>query len=190
MTPDKAAGAVPQGGLPPYGIDTANHASVRIRGYTAEQMQAAIAERDARIAELEAERDEYIDRSAQKSAEVIQQRIRAEAAEAQLATLTARLGELEKDAARWRWLRDSTPCSLHVSRNDDHAPNYMTAAQWIAEFPDAFTDDPPDEVRRMVETNTIWTVQIYPNTPVGFNWWHASTLDAALDAAMSAGEAG
>ena len=44
-------------------------------------------------------------------------------------------------------------------------------------------DSERKEVERMKATNTIWTVQIYPNTPVGFNIWHAATLDAAIDAA-------
>jgi len=32
----------------------------------------------------------------------------------------------------------------------------------------------------------IWRLQIYPDTPIGFNVWHGATLDAAIDAAREA----
>lgn len=97
-------------------------------------------------------------------------------------TAEAKLAAAEADARRYRWLRDLTPCSLTLSRNDGHAINYMTAAQWIEQSPEEFADDPPEEIERMKATNTIWTIQIYPNTPVGFTRWNAATLDAAIDA--------
>ena len=89
------------------------------------------------------------------------------------------------DAARYRWLRDHICNSLHLSRDGDHACNYVTAKAWIEDCaPEDFTDTATNEVERMKETNTIWRLQIYPNTPIGFNLWHGSTLDAAVDAAM------
>jgi hypothetical protein len=100
---------------------------------------------------------------------------------AQLAAQRERDG---RDAEKWRWLRDATPCSLTLSRNDEHATNYMTAADWIEQFPEDFADEEPAEVERMKATNTIWTLQIYPNTPIGFNRWHGATLDAVIDAAL------
>lgn len=98
--------------------------------------------------------------------------------------------KLRADAERYAFLRDSTCCSLILSRNEDHACNYVAAKQWIEEFGAAndWSDVPPDELQRMKDTNTIWALQIYPNTPVGFNRWSRSTLDAAIDAAMQKGE--
>jgi hypothetical protein len=104
-----------------------------------------------------------------------------ESLRAQLAAQRERDG---RDAERYRWLRDATPCSLTLSRNDGHAINYMTATQWIEQFADDFADDDPAEVERMKATNTIWTLQVYPNTPVGFYRWNGATLDAAIDAAL------
>lgn len=92
---------------------------------------------------------------------------------------------VERDAARYRWLRDHKCCELTLSRDGDHACNYMTSSAWIDDHPDDFADDPQDEVQRMRDTNTIWRLQIYPNTPVGFNFWNGATLDAAIDRAMS-----
>lgn len=88
------------------------------------------------------------------------------------------------DAARYRWLRDMRPCSFTLGYNDDHTSNYMTASEWIDNNSDWFSDCPADEIQKMRDANTIWTLQVYPNTPVGFNVWSAASLDAAIDAAM------
>lgn len=91
-----------------------------------------------------------------------------------------------KDAARYRWLRDHKCNSLHLTRDGDHACNYVTATQWIEEYrPEDFAEDDPSEVQRMKDTNTIWSLQIYPDTPIGSYLWHGSTLDSAVDSAMS-----
>lgn len=97
-----------------------------------------------------------------------------------------RLEALERDAARYRWLRDAKPCQLLLYLND-HASNYQTAAEWIEDGMDNedITDTPPAELERMKEAGTVWWLQIYPNTPIGFNVWYRSSLDAVIDAAMA-----
>lgn len=45
-------------------------------------------------------------------------------------------------------------------------------------------DDDPAEQQRMKDTNTIWTLQWYPITPVGFNAINGASLDFVIDAAM------
>ena len=102
------------------------------------------------------------------------------------------LSRAERDALvamarRYAWLGSLKCNSLSVTRDDDHACNYMTAAEWIDNSAKDFLHDDPEEVERMKDTNTIWRLQVYPNTPVGFWVIHASTLDAALDAAMAEG---
>lgn len=99
--------------------------------------------------------------------------------------LQSAIESLQADAARYRWLRDHECNSLYLTRNDEHAANYMTAKDWIREHQEDFQDDDQAEVSRMKETNTIWTLQIYPHTPIGFNLWHGSTPDVAIDAAMA-----
>lgn len=99
--------------------------------------------------------------------------------------LQSAIEALQADAARYRWLRDHECNSLYLTRNDEHAANYMTAKDWIREHQEDFQDDDQAEVSRMEETNTIWTLQIYPHTPIGFNLWHGSTPDVAIDAAMA-----
>jgi hypothetical protein len=96
-----------------------------------------------------------------------------------------------EDAARYRWLRDLECCSFSLSHDDSHKPNYTTAKEWIESYqPDWFEDVPPDELQKMKDANSIWCLQIYPNTPIGFNTWHGATLDAAIDAAITAANNG
>lgn len=113
---------------------------------------------------------------------------RAREAITQLDAALAQPSEEARDAARYRWLRDLRCNSLHLTRDGDHACNYMTAKQWIEEggmHEADVADTPPNELQRMKDTNTIWRLQVYPNTPIGFNVWNAATLDAAIDAARS-----
>jgi hypothetical protein len=94
---------------------------------------------------------------------------------------------LTADAERYRWLRDSQNCSLSINHNDHHCV-YESVEQTFYNFAgdpkaDYYADVPADERAKMIATDTIWTLHIYPNTPVGFNVYHAATLDAAIDAA-------
>lgn len=91
------------------------------------------------------------------------------------------------DARRYRWLRDSRNCSLSISHNDHHNM-YLSVADTLDEPQGYYSDLSDAERAQMIATDTIWTVHVYPNTPVGFNVYHASTLDAAIDKARATGE--
>lgn len=92
--------------------------------------------------------------------------------------------KLRKDAQRYRWLRDVKCNHYHLTRDDDHATNYTTAKEWIEECaPEEFQGVAPDELQKMKDTNTIWCMHIYPDTPIGSYTFYAATLDAAIDAA-------
>jgi hypothetical protein len=87
----------------------------------------------------------------------------------------------------YEWLAAQTPNSLHLERNGDHACNYRSARQWIEEDqPEWFADTAPELVEAMKATDTIWSLQIYPNTPIGFNKWYGPTLDSVIDQARAA----
>lgn len=72
--------------------------------------------------------------------------------------------------------------SLHITCND-HKVNYQTAkeaidgGQWVS--PDDFIS--PEEMQKAIDANTIWSVQWYPQTPVGFCVLFASSFQALLD---------
>lgn len=86
----------------------------------------------------------------------------------------------------YEWLARLKPNSLSVELNE-HACNYVTAKQWIEEHcAEDFVEVPPDLVEAMKASNTIWRLQIYPNTPVGFNFWYGPTLDSVIEQARAA----
>ena len=87
----------------------------------------------------------------------------------------------EAVASNAEWLSTLQCSSFHLTRDDEHAPNYATAKEWIEEYqPKDFTDVDPVELQAMKDTNTIWCLQIYPNTPVGFNIWYGATMDSVI----------
>lgn len=95
--------------------------------------------------------------------------------------------ETVKDAERYRWLCNNVSNSFILNKNDDHKTNYVTAKQWIEECaPEHFSDDDLNEIQKMKDTDTIWRLQVYPNTPIGFYVWHGATLSYAIDKAMKA----
>ncbi len=75
---------------------------------------------------------------------------------------------------------------MRIERNV-HAIYYHDAAYEISGNPDWFDECTPEQVAQMKAANTIWSIQMYPNTPVGFNNWCAATLDEAIDAARKEG---
>lgn len=94
------------------------------------------------------------------------------------------------DAARsyemFSWLASVRCSSLTLGRDDDHACNYMTAADWIDERREDFEGCSPEDIEAMKATNTIWKLQIYPNTPVGFVWFFGPTMESVIRQAMQA----
>lgn len=91
----------------------------------------------------------------------------------------------EVKQSNYEWLATLKANQIHLTYND-HASNYVTAKEWIEEFcPDDFAHDPAEAIQAMKDTNTIWTLQIYQHTPVGFSWWHRATLDEVIHAARS-----
>ncbi len=79
---------------------------------------------------------------------------------------------------------------IYITFND-HAANYRTAAQWWDEADEHardFADWVSDEERdRALATNSVWCIQVYPETPIGFVAWWASTFEAAAKAALEWG---
>ena len=77
--------------------------------------------------------------------------------------------------------------SLSISLNDQNGPNYMTVKEAIeqSDMFDAGDWSSEEERQKAIATNRAWTVHWYPDTPVGFYAVHASTLAAAVEAALS-----
>lgn len=77
-------------------------------------------------------------------------------------------------------------CGLYLTHNE-HKDYYQTAEQAIKELEerDNMSIDwaTPTSRQRCIDTNEIWSLQWYPNTPVGFNIIHGATLEEVIEAA-------
>lgn len=101
-----------------------------------------------------------------------------------LAASRAEAEGLMRDAERYSWLRDNASCSISITHNDNHT-YYRSAEETMADDPGDYYSEVSEQDRaKMIEQDSIWTIHEYPNTPVGFNVWHAASLDAAIDSAM------
>lgn len=76
--------------------------------------------------------------------------------------------------------------SLHLTHND-HTTSYQTVTEWWKfqiECCNADVDDwvNPEQLAKAIETNEVWELQWYPDTPVGFIVRYACDLDVLLEA--------
>ena len=85
----------------------------------------------------------------------------------------------------YEFLARLQPNSWMIEMNE-HACNYVTATQWIEEYcPEHFSDVAPDLIAGMKATNTIYRLQIYPATPIGFYSFYGPTLDSVVEQARA-----
>ncbi len=76
--------------------------------------------------------------------------------------------------------------SFHLTHNQ-HLGYYETVEQTLSDdggYYDARSFVSPGDRQRCIDTNELWTAQWYPETPVGFNVLHASSLEV-LNAALA-----
>lgn len=79
----------------------------------------------------------------------------------------------------------------HINLTIEHNPHksfYENAGEYIGDkfANDAWGDDDfvsIEDKQKCIETNDFWTIQWYPDTPVGFCYIVASTLEKALEKA-------
>jgi hypothetical protein len=72
--------------------------------------------------------------------------------------------------------------NLTISYNDENGPNYMTVREYVEQgMSDQQEWLSEAERQRAMELNQMWTLQWYPNTPVGFHWLSASSLPALIE---------
>jgi hypothetical protein len=77
--------------------------------------------------------------------------------------------------------------SLHLTHND-HKSVYRTVQESIDDESFGYCDDDwvsPEQKQKAIDTNDCWTLQWYPDTPVGFCKLSAADLDVLLAAARS-----
>jgi hypothetical protein len=64
---------------------------------------------------------------------------------------------------------------LHLTHNE-HRNYYETVEQYIEDNGLADSFESEDEMRKAIKDDSLWVLQWYPVTPVGFNRVAASTL--------------
>lgn len=77
--------------------------------------------------------------------------------------------------------------SLHLTHNQ-HKSYYMTVADSIRDGDHGYTDDcwvSPEQRQKAIDTNECWTLQWYPDTPVGFYLLSGADLNAVLSNAIA-----
>ena len=81
--------------------------------------------------------------------------------------------------------------SLSLTHNQ-HKDYYQTVAVSIDMGDHGYTNDcwvSPDQKAKAIEADECWTLQWYPDTPVGFHILSAADLDALMAAAREYGAA-
>lgn len=74
--------------------------------------------------------------------------------------------------------------SLTLTHNE-HKTYYETIEQWERDRSDAWVS--PQQREEALRTDSVWALQWYPDTPVGFHYLLAADLDVLLDAAQKVG---
>lgn len=77
--------------------------------------------------------------------------------------------------------------SLHLTHNQ-HKAYYQTVSQCVEGDEHGYTDDcwiSEEEKQKAIESDDCWSIQWYPNTPVGFCMLSAHSLEKLLMAARS-----
>jgi hypothetical protein len=83
--------------------------------------------------------------------------------------------------AEIKWPRHEA--SLHLTHNQ-HKNYYMTVEQSIADGDHGYGNDcwvSEEQKQKAITTNDCWTLQWYPDTPVGFRLMSAADLDVLMD---------
>ena len=79
-------------------------------------------------------------------------------------------------------MKDSLPkhkCGLYLQHNV-HRDDYYTASQYIKEHSGHYQWKDEQSKQAAIETDEIWTLQWYPDTPIGCYAIAAPTLDELL----------
>ena len=77
-------------------------------------------------------------------------------------------------------------CGLYLTHNE-HRDLYESAEEWIENrnFEDDFVS--PEEMQKAIQEDSVWRLQWYPETPVGFCSVAAASLEAIEQAIRERG---
>lgn len=85
-------------------------------------------------------------------------------------------------------LADACKGSVTLEANPHRDVYYKSAREWFEHGMDHHRPDeegpPPEEMAAIEAGATLWWLQWYPHTPIGFNRLFGSNLERMLDAAL------
>jgi hypothetical protein len=70
-------------------------------------------------------------------------------------------------------------CGLYLTHNE-HRDYYETPEEWIAANSNRLDWESEEHKQRAIDTDQVWVLHWYPNTPVGFNCVAAPTIEELL----------
>jgi hypothetical protein len=66
-----------------------------------------------------------------------------------------------------------------IINHNPHKASYETVEEWMIQDGNDWASD--EEREKAIATDSLWTIQWYPHTPIGSHTVAASTLSAALE---------
>lgn len=73
----------------------------------------------------------------------------------------------------------------HINMHIEHQPHascFQTVEEWLKENKlSGYSDTTPEDEHKMIESDSIWTIQWYPDTPVGFYSVAAASLERCVE---------
>ncbi len=73
-------------------------------------------------------------------------------------------------------------CGLYLTHNE-HRDYYQSVEEWVDEH-EGYDFKDTDSKAKAIETDEVWTLHWYPDTPIGFYSIAAPTLDELLEYAQ------
>lgn len=74
-------------------------------------------------------------------------------------------------------------CSLYIQHND-HKSFYESVESWVIDNDDMYSWKSVTTKQEAIDTDSVWTIQWYPDTPIGFISLAAPTLESLLEFAL------
>lgn len=87
------------------------------------------------------------------------------------------------NAERFEFLAKLHACNHVCLGHNENKASYMTAKQEIESHTAFYKGVPRETLLAMIEADSIWALQVYPETPVGFFVFHGPTLESVIDEA-------
>lgn len=92
---------------------------------------------------------------------------------------------MAQDIDRYNWLSRNKLFSVSIEKNF-HKGSYISTKDEILDMMVAGGVALSSEAaQKMIDTDTVWSVQVYPDNPIGFSIYYSHDLAVAIDKAIA-----